>query len=279
MEQLTFLDKFIKVFGFKHIADYDTRVAVSDLKKSESTLLPLVNNYIQEIWQYNLFKKTPFNLARKSYQVDSAELALAVLKKCLQQANIPYETQHTKHGNQLRLLSESNLLNEYINKMNYLEKSELETHPTDAELVTQARDVLSYNLVHAQDDHELNTVINSVAKLKTILPLSRSELLNLADLVGAEPLQRKIVLCVFKNFPNFGKVSTCELNPDGFGLGKVALIVHLPPVPDGFTWKKDIKYNLVRTAALEIGDMRIDRTAPLAVLFKQLIVGHDLDLT
>ena len=90
MEQLAFLDRFVRVYGFKNIADYETRITVSQFKglQIKQNFLKQINNEMDNIKKY--FKTGPLNLARKKYIIDSPELAMSILKKCLEQAGINY---------------------------------------------------------------------------------------------------------------------------------------------------------------------------------------------
>jgi hypothetical protein len=109
MEQLSFLNKLLIDFGIKGLSDYETKISQSELSND---IINKVNNSIPEIKK--LFKTSSMNLARKKYKIDSIGLALSILKHCLKQANVPYETIHTKTNNCLRLIPVNRLLVEYI---------------------------------------------------------------------------------------------------------------------------------------------------------------------
>ena len=143
MEQLTFLNKFLVDFGIKGISDYETKISQSDLSDG---IINKVNVNIPEIKK--LFKTSSMNLARKKYKIDSIGLALSILKHCLKQANVPYETIHTKTNNYLRLIPVNRLLVEYIE------------HPMNAILHHNKKDTSSCN------------------KDATLLPIDLSKLLD-----------------------------------------------------------------------------------------------------
>ena len=98
-EQLTFLNKFLIGFGIQGLGDNKTNISQCD---ASDNLIHHVNMNIPEI--KNLFKAESMNLARKKYKIDSVGLAFSVLKHCLKQANVPYESIHTKTGNLMRLI-------------------------------------------------------------------------------------------------------------------------------------------------------------------------------
>ncbi len=61
-----------------------------------------------------MFKTGSMNLARKDYRVDTVGLAFSILKHCLKQANVPYESVH-------RLIPVNNMLVKYIkHPMNHI---------------------------------------------------------------------------------------------------------------------------------------------------------------
>lgn len=109
MEQLIFLNNLLDNFGIRGLSDYETKISQSELLDD---VVNKVNINIPEIRK--LFKTSGMNLARKKYKIDSIGLALSILKHCLKQANVPYETIHTKTNNYLRLIPVNRLLVEYI---------------------------------------------------------------------------------------------------------------------------------------------------------------------
>lgn len=118
MEQLKFIDKFVKLFGFKNIADYDTKITVSQFKNTKKNTMTFLNNINKQMDNIKKhFKTGPLSLARKKYVIDTPELAMSVLKKCLQQANIGFEIKKTKKANFVRLIPTNKLLSKYIINM------------------------------------------------------------------------------------------------------------------------------------------------------------------
>jgi hypothetical protein len=118
MEQLTFLNKFLVGYGIQGLSDNETKISQSAVRH-ENDLIKHVNDHIPEIKK--LFKTGSMNLGRKNYKVDSIGLAFSVLKHCLKQANVPYESVHTKTNNSMRLIPVNNLLVKYIeHPMNHI---------------------------------------------------------------------------------------------------------------------------------------------------------------
>ena len=101
MDQLTFLDKFVKIFGFKGLHDYDTEITTSQYKDTDK-LIQRVNQQIPQIKK--LFKTSQLNLSRKNYHVDNISLAFSLLKKILQQCQIPFDVRHTSKCNYVCLI-------------------------------------------------------------------------------------------------------------------------------------------------------------------------------
>lgn len=168
MNQLVFLDNFVKLYGFKGLDDYDTEITTSDYKDSDK-LLQNINGQMPQIKK--LFKTSQFNLSRKDYKVDNVALSFSLLKKCLQQAQIPFEIRHTNKCNYLRLIPINNILVKYIDhKMNdivhEMEKDEKKVNPKN---IDYRKDILEKYppLYHIDDkDYYKN---ESVALLHTLL--------------------------------------------------------------------------------------------------------------
>ena len=123
MEQLQFLNKFLAGFGFNGLADNSTKISQSDVSEN---VIEHVNKHIPEIKK--IFKIGSMNLSRKNYKIDSVNLAFSVLKHCLKQANVPFESIHTNTSNYMRLIPVNKMLLEYIahpmNHIDHLENDE-----------------------------------------------------------------------------------------------------------------------------------------------------------
>ena len=116
MDQLIFLDKFVRIYGIKGLNDYETEITTSQYKNTEK-LIQRINQQIPQLKK--LFKTSQLNLSRKSYKVDNINLAFSLLRKILQQCQIPFDVRHTSKCNYLRLIPINNLLVKYIDqKMN-----------------------------------------------------------------------------------------------------------------------------------------------------------------
>jgi len=112
MEQIKFLDHFIRIYGIQGLSDYETKITSSQYKNEQ--FLDQVNLEMVHIKKF--FKTSLLNLARKNYIIDSPSLALNLLKNCLQQANVPFEIVRTSKNNFLRLNQVNKTLVDYINK-------------------------------------------------------------------------------------------------------------------------------------------------------------------
>ena len=121
LEQIDFLNNFVKYFGFSNIGDYETIIKTS----VNETIITNVNNEMGQIKK--LFKLTGLNLSRKKYIIDSPNLAICLLKNLLQQSNIPFDIVHKTDGNYLRLISPNKILLNYIDhRMTYINHDENE---------------------------------------------------------------------------------------------------------------------------------------------------------
>ena len=63
MDQLIFLDKFVRIYGIKGLNDYETEITTGQYKDTEK-LLQRINQQIPQIKK--LFKTSQLNLSRKS---------------------------------------------------------------------------------------------------------------------------------------------------------------------------------------------------------------------
>ncbi len=119
MDQIIFLNNFVKLYGFNAIDDYETQISISQYKNPQQ-LIDSVNSHMPTIKK--LFKNSQLQLSRKNYQIDSPLLAVSLLKNLLKQANIGYQTCKTQGKNFLRLIHPNNLLRDYIDKkMEYID--------------------------------------------------------------------------------------------------------------------------------------------------------------
>ncbi len=108
LEQIKFINQFVKLYGFTCIADYDSQIN----KVNDDDFLHKINKEMSEIKK--LFKTSKLNLSRKQYKIDSVTLAFSLLRNLLQQANVPFETIHKSNGNYLRLIPLNKTLMNYI---------------------------------------------------------------------------------------------------------------------------------------------------------------------
>jgi hypothetical protein len=119
LDQIKFLNEFVKIYGFKHIADFKTAISNKHLEYND--FLTQINNKIPELKKY--FVISHFNLSRKQYKIESTSLALSVLKKALQLANINFEMFRKNNTHHLRLIPPNNIYIEYIQDMSNIQQN------------------------------------------------------------------------------------------------------------------------------------------------------------
>lgn len=112
-QQLEFLSSFVKLYGFNGLNDYKSQIGIKDLD-DEISHLKSVNEKMPEI--IKLFKSSNLNLSRKKYKIDSINLSFSMLRKLLQQANVPFTMIHHNTGNKMRLVPVNFMLVNYINQ-------------------------------------------------------------------------------------------------------------------------------------------------------------------
>lgn len=109
--KLEFIKEFVKLYGFKSLIDFKTEISVKSLKRDKS-FLSNINGSMSKIRE--LYPMTLFNLSRKEYLIDSENLAIKVLRKCLECSNITYEHIHKQSGNSMRLIFPNIMYMNYI---------------------------------------------------------------------------------------------------------------------------------------------------------------------
>lgn len=111
LQRFEFLKSFVQIYGFSSLCDFKTEISIKELKKND-TLLERINAQMDVIRE--LFPMSLFNLKRKDYTIDTENLAIKVLRKCLECSNITYEHIHRQSGNILRLNPPNLLYMKYI---------------------------------------------------------------------------------------------------------------------------------------------------------------------
>ncbi len=110
--QFEFLNRFVKVFGFSGLNDYKTSISHNDFTDKEKEFLKKVNDMIPEVRK--LYSISHFNLARKNYQVDNIQLAMCVLRKCMQISNVGFESYRKNNLHHMRIIPPNSALIEFI---------------------------------------------------------------------------------------------------------------------------------------------------------------------
>lgn len=134
LKRFEFLKSFVTVYGFHSLHDFTTEISIKKLKQNK-TFLTEVNNHMDTI--RSLFPMSLFNLKRKDYCIDTENLAIKVLRKCLECTNITYEHIHKQNGNVLRLNLPNLFYMKYIlQNMNMHEMNDL-VHGLDWLMINQ----------------------------------------------------------------------------------------------------------------------------------------------
>lgn len=127
--QIEFIDtKLLPCFGIKGILDYQNKVFTGE-KEQELNNIDLVklNALIEEF--RNVFNSKNFNLHKTQYKINSQKQATCLLKMCLEITSIPYDHSVYDGKKILRLISQNNILDKYINtiKMTEICNSKIES--------------------------------------------------------------------------------------------------------------------------------------------------------
>ncbi len=112
LKQIKFIDqKLLPIFNIQSIIDYKSKVSLNNIRQNKNIINDL-NDNLDEI--KTIFRVKEFNFHKTQNKVKSYTQAFALLKKCLDICNIPYDTiQEGKHNN-LRLIEKNILLENYI---------------------------------------------------------------------------------------------------------------------------------------------------------------------
>ncbi len=88
MDQLEFLNEFVKLFGFQSITDYETKIYCGQYKDNKE-LLQKINDEIPNIKKHYPFYR--FTIKRHNNRIIDFTMALTVLKTCLKLSKISYK--------------------------------------------------------------------------------------------------------------------------------------------------------------------------------------------
>ena len=78
IQQICFVNKSLPIYNIKCLSDY---VSTISQKQITSDMITQINLNMDEF--KNLFPTNKFNLSRKKYQIDTSNLAMSFLRKCL----------------------------------------------------------------------------------------------------------------------------------------------------------------------------------------------------
>lgn len=151
MEQLIFLDKFVTIYGIKGLEDHKTEISSSQFK-DDKEFLKKVNDKIPELKKY--FKMSHFNLSRKKYKVDSAQLAFGVLKIALRQANVPFELKKKSNSIDMRLIPQNKILMDYIIHKNMDDINQYNDMQKNDSVL--AENLIPKNIIETKEQHQID---------------------------------------------------------------------------------------------------------------------------
>lgn len=110
-DQIIFITKFLKLFGIQSLCDFKTEISVKVLK-TQKNFLTHINELIPEL--LSLFPKSKIGLSRKNNVIDTEELAVTTLLKCLNILNIGFVKIHKSTHNAVRLVKPNLVYMQYI---------------------------------------------------------------------------------------------------------------------------------------------------------------------
>jgi len=114
IKQIEFIDqKLLLLYNIKSVQDYNSKVSLNSIKKIKNIIEDL-NKLLPKIKE--LFPVKEFNLHKTGNKITSHTQAFAILKTCLDLANIPYEVIRCNKVASVRLIEKNNSLENYINK-------------------------------------------------------------------------------------------------------------------------------------------------------------------
>lgn len=116
MEQLEYVNKLVKIYGYKGLNDYKTKVSSYDIDQSPSIIKSLNETEIPNLKKH--FRYSDFALTKYKNVITNGTVALGVLKKVLQQANISFDIVKSSKHNYLRLSQPNILYSKFINSLN-----------------------------------------------------------------------------------------------------------------------------------------------------------------
>ena len=122
MEKLEFMNSFIKIYSFKNLADFTTKISTKQFMNNK-LFLDKINTEIPKIKK--MFSISQMSLSKNNYRIKTPLQAFQLLKHCLQQMNIGFQKLKINNTNYIRLISPNfNYIN-YINKMSNSKVREL----------------------------------------------------------------------------------------------------------------------------------------------------------
>lgn len=99
MDQIKFLDKFIRYYGIKGLGDYETKIATKEFKQIPD-FIEMINSETDTMLK--LFGKATISLSKTKHRVVTHTQAMGLLKRLLNKANIPFENVRARDTTRLR---------------------------------------------------------------------------------------------------------------------------------------------------------------------------------
>ena len=114
MDKLEFLAKFIKIYGFKSLIDYDTKISANQFKNNK-LFFDRINTEMPSIKKF--FNISQMSLSKNNYIINTPLQAIQLLKHCLQQENIGFQKIKINTTNYIRLVKPNFLYIDFIKNM------------------------------------------------------------------------------------------------------------------------------------------------------------------
>lgn len=136
-DQIEFLDiTLLPLVGLKSIADYETRIYANKLS---GEIVKNVNNILSKFKK--VYQVKEFNLHKTNDSIRDGDHLFNFIKKCFIVSFIPYEINKDSSGKYMRLITQNNLLNQYIYKKEKMSEIRTKTEEAQADTKTPLKSV------------------------------------------------------------------------------------------------------------------------------------------
>lgn len=119
-----YVNDLTKILGFKNLSDFETSISYENLKNNEKTICTEFNKTINVFKK--LFSQEGFDLRKINYEFKNIDQIIGFYKKVLTYLSIGFNYSRKKGINELRLIQQNNIYNNYImNLRNIPQKEDL----------------------------------------------------------------------------------------------------------------------------------------------------------